>query len=90
MVDQVRVGKTIVTATHDLALAEAVADRICVFNEAHQLVADGKPAEILFNQDLLANCNLIHEHRHPDTGAGAEHSHPHIHHPSHEHSHRSE
>jgi ABC-type cobalt transport system, ATPase component len=90
MVDQVRVGKTIVTATHDLALAEVVADRICVFNEAHQLVADGRPAEILFNQDLLANCNLIHEHRHPDTGAGTEHSHPHIHHPSHEHSHRSE
>ncbi len=87
MIDQVRTGKTLVTATHDLALAEVVANRICVFNEAHRLVADGTPAEILSNQELLSQCNLVHEHRHPHAGAGAEHSHPHWHHPSHEHTH---
>jgi cobalt/nickel transport system ATP-binding protein len=90
MIDQVRAGKTIVTATHDLALAEAVADRICVFNEAHRLVADGTPADILADQALLAECNLIHEHRHPHGGAGAEHRHPHAHRPSHEHTHKVE
>jgi cobalt/nickel transport system ATP-binding protein len=87
IIDQVRTGKTIIAATHDLSLAEVVASRICVFNEAHQLVADGTPADILSNQVLLSQCNLVHEHRHPHTGAGAEHSHPHIHHPSHEHIH---
>jgi cobalt/nickel transport system ATP-binding protein len=87
MIDQVRAGKTIVTATHDLWLAEIVADRICVFNEEHRLVAEGTPAQILSDPVLLAECNLIHEHRHPHPGAEAEHRHPHIHHPSHEHRH---
>ncbi len=87
IIDQVRVGKTMVTATHDLSLAEAVAGRICVFNETHQLIADGLPAEILSNQNLLSECNLIHEHRHPFAGAGGEHRHPHVHFPQHEHPH---
>jgi cobalt/nickel transport system ATP-binding protein len=90
MIDQVHAGKTIITATHDLSLAEVVADRVCVFNEAHQLVADGTPAEILSSQRLLAECNLIHEHRHPHAGAVAEHRHPHVHYPSHEHTHPAE
>lgn len=90
MIDQVHAGKTIITATHDLSLAEVVADRVCVFNEAHQLVADGTPAEILSSQHLLAECNLIHEHRHPHAGAVAEHRHPHVHYPSHEHTHPAE
>jgi len=90
IIDQVRAGKTMVTATHDLSLAEVVAERICVFNEDHRLVADGTPAEILSDQKLLAECNLIHEHRHPHPGAGGEHRHPHIHYPSHEHLHPAE
>lgn len=90
IIDQARMGKTVVTATHDLSLAEAVADRICVFNKSHRLVAEGTPAEILSNPELLAECNLIHEHRHPHGGAVAEHRHPHIHHPSHEHNHPAE
>jgi cobalt/nickel transport system ATP-binding protein len=90
IIDQVRAGKTVVTATHDLSLAEAVAGRMCVFNEAHQLAAEGTPAEILSNQRLLAECNLIHEHRHPHGAAGGEHSHPHIHYPAHEHTHPAE
>jgi cobalt/nickel transport system ATP-binding protein len=87
IIDQVRAGKTTVIATHDLSLAEAVANRICVFNEAHRLVADGTPGKILSDQALLADCNLIHEHRHPHAGADAEHSHPHMHFPAHEHEH---
>ena len=90
IIDQARAGKTMVTATHDLSLAEAVAGRICVFNEAHQLIADGSPAETLSNPSLLAECNLIHEHRHPYPGAGGEHRHPHVHFPLHEHQHSSE
>jgi cobalt/nickel transport system ATP-binding protein len=90
MIDQVRAGKTVITATHDLALAEVVAKRICVFNEAHRLVADGAAADILSNQELLAACNLVHEHRHAHAATGNEHSHPHLHRPSHEHRHTAE
>lgn len=78
--DQGRQGRTVVAATHDLALAEAVADRLAVFNEAHQLAAVGTPADILANMDLLVSCNLVHQHRHSHPGMDGEHTHPHIHH----------
>ena len=55
-------GKTVVTATHDLGLAEEVATRIHVFSEDHQVVASGGPREILGDHDLLHRCNLYHYH----------------------------
>jgi cobalt/nickel transport system ATP-binding protein len=57
--DQSRAGKTVVAATHDLALAESLADRVVVFDEAHHLAALGLPGEILADQDLLVACNLV-------------------------------
>lgn len=61
-----RAGKTIVLATHDLQTLNRVADRCVVFNEAHQLVAEGHPTEVLADRGLLRSVNLLHEH-------GAEH-----------------
>jgi cobalt/nickel transport system ATP-binding protein len=90
LIDQSHSGKTLVTATHDLALAGIIADRICVFNEAHRIVADGKPEAILSDLTLLTECNLIHQHRHPHPGAEAEQSRPHRHLPTHDHLHLSD
>jgi len=61
---QVKAGKTVVTATHDLAIAEQIATRIIVFNEAHQIAATGEPARILHDHELLHRCNLSHYHLH--------------------------
>jgi cobalt/nickel transport system ATP-binding protein len=85
--EQGQAGKTVVTATHDLAIVESIADRILVFNEEHRLVADGTPALVLADHDLLLACNLIHAHRHQHPAAAEEHSHPHVHLPLHEHEH---
>jgi cobalt/nickel transport system ATP-binding protein len=85
--EQSQQGKSVITATHDLAIVEAIADRVCVFNEDHRLAAQGTPREILTNGDLLADCNLIHDHRHPHSEAEAPHSHPHLHFPLHAHEH---
>jgi len=52
-------GKTAVIATHDLALVEASADRVCVLDEAHHLIAEGTPGEILTDRALLLNANLM-------------------------------
>lgn len=57
-------GKTIITATHDLTIAEEIASRICVFSEDHQVVAVGNPQEILDDHELLHRCNLAHYHAH--------------------------
>jgi cobalt/nickel transport system ATP-binding protein len=59
---QHRSGKTIVTATHDLGLAEEIAGRIYVFSEDHTIAASGGPSEILGDHDLLHRCNLYHYH----------------------------
>ncbi len=55
-------GKTVITATHDLTLAEEIATRICVFSEDHRLVDSGDPKQILCDHDLLHRCNLAHYH----------------------------
>jgi cobalt/nickel transport system ATP-binding protein len=59
-----RAGKTIVLATHDLASLDRLADRCVVFDEAHRIVADGAPDEVLAQRDLLLAVNLIHHHAH--------------------------
>jgi cobalt/nickel transport system ATP-binding protein len=76
-------GKTVITATHQLEIVEDIADRVFVL-DAGGVIAEGTPAEILFNTDLLLRANLIHAHRH--SHGGVEHSHPHLHgHSRHEH-----
>jgi cobalt/nickel transport system ATP-binding protein len=60
--EQHRAGKTIVTATHDLTLVQAIATRVCVLGEDHGTAAEGDPQQLLQDHDLLHACNLIHEH----------------------------
>jgi len=71
-------GKTLITATHELDIVEEIADRVLVFDETHQVVANGTPAEVLSDKDLLFRVNLIdprfHQHVHDD-----EHRHYHTH-----------
>jgi cobalt/nickel transport system ATP-binding protein len=68
-------GRTLVVATHELDIVPLIADRVVVLNEQGKVVADGSPAVILADRDLLVAANLIHEHLH-EHGAVA-HSHPH-------------
>jgi cobalt/nickel transport system ATP-binding protein len=88
IVERGRAGDTVVTATHDLDIVEIIADRVYVFNEDHQIVAEGTPAEVLDDYELLLACNLVHEHGH--VHAGREHRHHHLHGRAHEHNHLAE
>jgi cobalt/nickel transport system ATP-binding protein len=78
-----RAGKTIVCATHDLHVLEWVADRCLVFSEDHRLVADGPPAEVLADRDLLLDVNLVHEHSHRHGAVVHTHTHGMGHHGRH-------
>jgi cobalt/nickel transport system ATP-binding protein len=58
-------GKTIVTATHELEIVPLIARRVLVLGEERRLLADGSPEEILGDRDLLVRANLIHPELHP-------------------------
>jgi cobalt/nickel transport system ATP-binding protein len=62
ILEQHRLGKTVITATHDLGLVEEIATKIHVFSEDHRMVASGEPRQILGDHDLLHRCNLYHYH----------------------------
>jgi cobalt/nickel transport system ATP-binding protein len=64
ILEQQKLGKTIITATHDLGIAEEIASKIYVFSEEHQIIASGMPEDILSDHDLLHRCNLAHYHAH--------------------------
>lgn len=77
--------KTVITATHQLEIIEDIADRVVVL-EAGAVIANGTPAEILGNSELLLRANLVHAHRHAH--GKVVHSHPHLHgHSHHDHDH---
>ena len=63
LAQQGEAGKTIVTATHDLGVVEAIAGRVYVLDEAHHLVTQGTPAEVLSDRDTLLASNLAYESR---------------------------
>jgi len=77
-------GKTIITATHDLALIEDISNRTLVLGEDHSLLKEEIPPEILKDRDLLLKANLIHKHPHRhswfvhDHSHYAEHEHEHL------------
>jgi len=70
-------AKSVITATHDLRDLEDIAD-CCYVLDTGQLVAEGPPAEVLRDADLLRRTNLVHAHRHRHD-RGEIHSHPHWH-----------
>jgi len=51
-------GRTLVFATHDLALARALAGRVALFSEEHRVIADGGP-EVLDDVELLRRANVL-------------------------------
>jgi len=59
-----RKGKTIISATHDLAIAGDIADRAIVLSEDHTVAADGPFNDVITDEELLLRVNLIHEHAH--------------------------
>lgn len=77
LADRKVAGCTAVLATHDLSAAAEACDRMVVLSEDHSIVADGTPAEVLAQSDLLLEVNLIHEHAHRHDIT--EHEHPHEH-----------
>lgn len=79
-------GQTIVTATHDLDIVEDIADYAFVLADG-RLVAEGRPAEILADQDLLIRTHLAHAHWHIHADGKA---HQHLHAHRHEHEHHAE
>jgi len=58
LIDFIHSQTTVVLATHDLRLVEAVAGRIYVIDENHRIVAEGTTREVLSNHDLLVQANL--------------------------------
>jgi cobalt/nickel transport system ATP-binding protein len=80
-----RAGKTIVSATHDLEIVPAIADRGIILSEDHGILACGPIDSLLEDRALLMRANLIHEHAHKHDGIT--HSHAHSHGGAHEHEH---
>ncbi|MEI8309012.1 MAG: ABC transporter ATP-binding protein, partial [Chloroflexales bacterium] len=70
-------AKTVITTTHDLDIVEEIADDAFIF-QGGLIVAEGTPAALLRDDDLLQRTNLIHSHRHAHTD-GQLHAHPHRH-----------
>ena len=58
------VGKTVITATHELEIVPIIATRVLVIGEERQILAEGRSDEILGNRDLLIRANLIHPQLH--------------------------
>ena len=59
-----RLGKTIITATHDLDIVPIIAQRVVVIGEDRKVIADSVPERVLGDDPLLIEANLIHEHLH--------------------------
>ena len=81
-------GKTIVLATQDLEVAAQFATRAVILDQDHKIVADGSPADLLADKELLEKVNLIHEHRHEH--GDKSHQHEHTHRDEHDHDHTRE
>ena len=70
-------GKTIITATHDLHIAQEISDVVHVFGFEKKIIRSASANEILSDQQFLQMHNLIHIHRHRHEDKI--HSHPHQH-----------
>lgn len=72
-------GKTIIVATHHLDIVPELAGRVVVMNDSHTIIAEGSPADVLQNHELLLAANLIddryHVHLHGEDGHVHVHKH---------------
>ena len=55
-------GKTLITSTHNLELAQEISNRAILFDEAHSMAADLQTNQLLNDIDLLKRVNLVDEH----------------------------
>ena len=83
-----KAGKTIITATHDLAIVEKISTRAIVVGEDHTIKADRDCTAVMNDLELLMSANLIHRHMHRH--GKRMHEHLHAHSKEHEHGHESE
>jgi len=60
----IELNKTIILATHDLAVAYETCDRAIVLDESHKIIYDGDIEKLMENLDILVKANLIHKHKH--------------------------
>jgi len=60
----IRMGRTIITSTHNLVLAHAISTRALVLSEQHEMIYDGATRDVLENRELLMAVNLIDEYCH--------------------------
>ncbi|MCX7793963.1 MAG: ATP-binding cassette domain-containing protein [Thermodesulfovibrionales bacterium] len=70
-------GKTIVIATHDLALVEELHCKVAVLSEEHRIEKTGTAEDILKDEELLLKVNLVHEHVHRHGSVAHRHIHSH-------------
>ncbi len=75
--DLAHVGKTVVTATHDLEIIDMISERAIVMGEDHRVKMDDKAKTVLCDYELLMASNLIHEHMHIHGKLVHEHLHDH-------------
>ncbi len=70
-------GKTLVIATHDLALVDDLHTTVALLSEAHKIEKLGASDDILSDEELLLSVNLVHEHTHYNGPATHKHKHSH-------------
>lgn len=75
--DAHKTGKTVVMATHDLHIAEEIADVVHVFGKEKNIIRSGKPEEILTDTEFLQMHNLVHIHVHRHLHGSHLHAHTH-------------
>lgn len=71
-------GKTIIIASHDLALVADMEMSVALLSEGHRVEKTGTSAEILADEEMLIRTNLIHEHLHRHGGSLHRHRHSHF------------
>jgi cobalt/nickel transport system ATP-binding protein len=57
-------GKTVITATHDLHIVEAISDEVYIFGQDKSIAGHGAPQVILSDTEMLRANNLVHVHPH--------------------------
>ena len=70
-------GKSLVIATHDLALIDDLHTQVALLSEEHTIEKIGDSEDILKDEELLLNVNLIHEHMHYNGPSIHKHRHSH-------------
>lgn len=71
-------GKTVITATHDLEIAEHIAGRAIIISEEHEIIYDGSLKKAMEEKEILIEANLIHEHLHAHGAIIHAHEHAHF------------